>query len=127
MNENNPFAPPQTPMHAGNEPIGMLAALNAYRGWIKFCGILSIVAGAFMILSIWGIIVCWLPIWMGVLLTKAAGSLEVTMQTQDTAAANLALTNIGKYFKIMGITMLVYFALGILAVLLAIMIPLMLN
>jgi hypothetical protein len=35
------------------------------RGWLKFLGVLSFIGGIFQALSIVGIVIAWLPIWMG--------------------------------------------------------------
>ncbi len=43
-------------------------------GWIKFLGIAAIIAGGLYAITIVGIIVAWLPIWMGVVLLKIANS-----------------------------------------------------
>jgi len=48
------------------------------RGWIKFLAIFSIAIGALYALSIIGIIIAWLPIWIGIILIRVAnGSKEV--------------------------------------------------
>ncbi|MFO7651171.1 MAG: DUF5362 family protein, partial [bacterium] len=40
-------------------------------GWLKFFGIVTIIAGALNALSLVGILWAWLPIWLGVLLVQA--------------------------------------------------------
>lgn len=48
------------------------------NGWIKFLGITAIIAGGLYALSIIGIIIAWLPIWIGIILIRVAnGSKEV--------------------------------------------------
>ena len=48
------------------------------NGWIKFLGITAIIGGGLYAISIIGLIVAWLPIWMGIILLKVAnGSREV--------------------------------------------------
>ena len=48
------------------------------NGWIKFLGITSIIGGGLYALTIVGIIIAWMPIWIGVILLKVAnGSREV--------------------------------------------------
>ena len=44
------------------------------NGWIKFLGIAYIVSGGVTALTIFGIIIAWLPIWLGVILLKASNS-----------------------------------------------------
>lgn len=52
------------------------------NGWIKFLAIFSIAIGALYVLSIFGIILAWLPIWIGIILLKLANS------TREVAAGN---------------------------------------
>ena len=44
---------------------------KAMTGWMKFIGIMTIIGGCFQALTIFGLVIAWLPIWMGVVLTKA--------------------------------------------------------
>jgi hypothetical protein len=46
------------------------------RGWLKFLGVLSIMSGVGQALSLVGILVAWLPIWMGVLMFQAGSNIE---------------------------------------------------
>ena len=43
-------------------------------GWLKFLGIVNIIYGALTAISIVGIIIAWIPIWMGILLFQAGSS-----------------------------------------------------
>ena len=45
-----------------------VAPLYEARGWMKFLGIVMVIAGIFTAITIVGIIIAWLPIWLGVLL-----------------------------------------------------------
>lgn len=56
---------------------------SGMSGWLKFLGIFSIIYGALIALSIIGIIVAWLPIWMGVLMIQAANRAEYAEATGD--------------------------------------------
>jgi hypothetical protein len=48
------------------------------NGWIKFLGITAIICGGLYAISIIGLIIAWLPIWMGIILLRVAnGSREV--------------------------------------------------
>lgn len=91
--------------------IGFSLSRNA--GWIKFLGIIFIVYGAFIALSIVGIVIAWLPIWMGYLLVKAAAKLKTATTSGDRHAFQESLQNISNYFIINGIVV----AFSILAVL----------
>jgi hypothetical protein len=43
------------------------------RGWLKFLGVISIIQGVLTAFSIVGILICWIPIWLGILLLRSAG------------------------------------------------------
>ncbi|MCE9614098.1 MAG: DUF5362 family protein [Lentisphaerae bacterium] len=96
-----------------------------YRGkrWIRFVGILSIVGGALYALSIVGIIVAWLPIWMGLLLNAAAKNIEQAYESGDEIAVVTAMEKLRLYFKIMGVLALVGLVFGAGGILLAILMP----
>ncbi|MCW8829350.1 MAG: DUF5362 domain-containing protein [Gammaproteobacteria bacterium] len=77
------------------------------RGWMKLIGVLMILYGAMVALSIIGIIVAWLPIWMGILLFQTASAAE-TAQINDSADELLmALKRLKTYFTIMGVLTLI--------------------
>ncbi len=44
------------------------------NGWIKFLGIAYIISGGISALTVFGIIIAWLPIWIGIILLKASNS-----------------------------------------------------
>lgn len=72
-------------------------------GWMKFLGILSILAGGTQMLSLVGILWGWLPLWMGILLYQAAGAAETARLTGDQYALASALGKVKTYFVINGI------------------------
>lgn len=77
------------------------------KGWLKLLGVMSIIYGAITALSIVGIIIAWLPIWMGVLLWQSAGSIESAYQARDKAAFLHALNKLKLYFTVQGVLLLV--------------------
>lgn len=93
------------------------APLYSARGWIKFLGILSIIGGALQALSIVGIIIAWIPIWLGVLLFQTASGMERAAINGDSAAFIEAQNKLRLYFMINGIMIIVVFALALLFVL----------
>jgi hypothetical protein len=74
--------------------------------WMKLLGVLSIVQGIMLIFTLWGILICWLPIWIGVILFKAAGDAEGASRG---AAPRLMgfVERINRYFLIQGIVALI--------------------
>ncbi len=89
------------------------------KGWMKLIGVLSIIQGIMMIFSIWGILICWLPIWVGVLLNRAAGRVEMAYLNGDRDMSREGMQTLGKYFTINGVLALIVvivMALGLVAV-----------
>jgi hypothetical protein len=115
------FAPP--PYGGNTVDISDLALpLAQGKGWIKFLAIVQIVFAALYVLISFGIglLVAWLPIWLGILLLQTAGAIERAQQQGDAEALKLALGKLKLYFVIQAIAMIVGFALGILGVIAAI-------
>lgn len=77
------------------------------RGWMKFIGVLLIIGGIIYALTIVGIIIAWLPIWMGVILFQAGSSSEQAYFNGDKFSLLKSLNQIKLYFTIMGIMTLI--------------------
>ena len=77
------------------------------RGWMKLLGVLMILYGALVALSIVGIIVAWLPIWMGILLFQSAAAAEEAQINNSADELLSALRRLKTYFTIMGILTLI--------------------
>ena len=75
--------------------------------WIKLFGWMMIGNGILTIFSGWGILICWLPIWMGVLLLKAGSAMAVAGRTGDRAQFLAAQEKLKTFFTVNGILMLV--------------------
>ncbi len=91
-----------------------------YRGkfWMQLVGVMLIIGGLFTALSIAGILICWIPIWAGISLMQATGSIDQAYITGDDAAAELAMRRLKTYFTIFGVLTLVYIVIGVLGVML---------
>jgi hypothetical protein len=81
-------------------------------GWMKFLGVISILQGILMIFTIWGIIIAWLPIWLGVILFRAANEAEMA-SAGLSAHLEAYLRRLNKYFLIQGILMLLMIVVGL--------------
>jgi hypothetical protein len=104
--------------------------LFAAKGWMKFLGVLSIIQGAMMAVSIVGIVICWLPIWIGVLLFQAASGVETAQATGSTMELHAALSKLKTYFTINGVLALIMIAFFIIMMFvggMAAMLPFMSN
>lgn len=93
------------------EDIDLIKELSSplYRskGWIKLLGVLSIAWGVVSIFSVVGILVCWLPIWIGILLWKASRSIELAMIDGDKDQLLVSMSKLKTYFTIQGILVLI--------------------
>jgi len=88
--------------------------------WLKLMGIFSILNGALMALSVFGIIIAWLPIWLGVVSLKAAKASEVAHLQADAVALLETNQRLKTAITIMGVIqllMLITFIGSIVAVL----------
>lgn len=75
--------------------------------WLKLLGVMMIIQGILTAITIFGIVICWLPIWLGVLLFQAAGAIESAMVSGKKEQLLLSLSKIKLYFVINGILMLI--------------------
>lgn len=87
-----------------------------YRGkfWMQLVGVMLIIGGLFTALSIVGILICWIPIWAGISLMQAAGSVDQAYTTGDNTAAEMAMRRLKTYFTIFGVLTLVYIVIAVL-------------
>jgi hypothetical protein len=77
------------------------------RNWLKLLGIVTIIQGALAALTLVGIIVAWLPIWMGILLIQAANGADLAGQTGVSSELKKALGSLKTYFIINGVMVLI--------------------
>jgi hypothetical protein len=91
------------------------APLFAAKGWMKFLGVLMIIGGVMYALTIVGIIVCWLPIWMGVLLFQSASAVEAAEASGNKMELYSSLSKLKTYFTINGVLALIMIAFFVIA------------
>jgi hypothetical protein len=106
--EPNPYSSPFAASGATGPqatPANLNVVLPLYRvkGWLKFLGILNIIAGAFYCITIIGAIIGWLPLWIGVLLYKAAQALQGGVESGDTNQATEGTQKLSTVIVIMGV------------------------
>ncbi len=80
-------------------------------GWLKFLGIINIISGALSALSIVGILVAWLPIWLGILLLQAGNRATNAVYSKDPRELVAMLDKLRLYFVIQGILFIIIIAL----------------
>ena len=82
-------------------------------GWAKFMGIMTIISGCLQVLTIFGIVIAWLPIWMGVVLTKAGSKAGEYADRGDMASLEAMTGQLKTYFVISGVLIIVSFSLAL--------------
>lgn len=81
--------------------------LATARGWMKFIGIIFVIQGVLTAITIVGIVVAWLPIWMGVLLMQSADAVGRAHDGDDAQALEESLGKLRTYFVIQGVLMVI--------------------
>lgn len=85
----------------------VIKPIDSARGWMKLLGVLSIIQGVLIALSIIGLIIAWLPIWLGVLLWQGADKAERAKTSGNEADAVESLNKIKTVFTIYGVLALI--------------------
>ena len=99
-----PYSVPPVPVMQDTHAVQELSApIYQARGWLKFLGILSIISGVGTALSIAGIVIAWLPIWMGILMFQAGSSIDSAGQFGDKFAFLRSMGSLKTYFVLQGI------------------------
>ena len=80
---------------------------RSMAGWLKFLGIVNIISGAFTALSLVGIIIAWLPIWLGVVLIQAASKATNANMSDDPKELVEMMDKLRLYFIIQGVLIIV--------------------
>lgn len=96
---------------SGEVDLSIIAPLSRVTGWLKFLGIVNIIGGAFTALSIVGIIIAWLPIWMGILALQAAGRIREGVERDNEPLARQGVQKLSTVILIFGIVTLIYLIL----------------
>jgi hypothetical protein len=121
-----PYPVPPVPAPEDSRVIQELSnPIYQARGWLKFLGVLSIIGGIFQALSVVGIIVAWLPIWMGVLMFQAGSSIDAAGQLGDKFAFLNSLGSLKTYFVLQGILTLIGIIVAVSMVCILVVLPLL--
>lgn len=83
--------------------------------WMKLMGVFMIVYGVLIVIGTFGIglVIAWLPIWIGVLLFQSANAIDTAYTQGDAAAAVRAMEKLKVYFIINGVLLLLGILLGV--------------
>ena len=100
MDQMNQAGPGPTPSDQLVRKLSEAASGSA--AWMKFLGVMLIIDGVMLAITGIGLLICWLPIWLGVILFQAAGDAE--MASKGAAAKLLDyVQRVNRFFLIQGI------------------------
>jgi len=74
---------------------------------MRLVGVLLIINGAVITITGIGVLVAWLPIWLGILLLKTAQAISIAHQHGNEHMLDLSLRRLRTTFTIMGVSTLV--------------------
>lgn len=107
----------ETNSHTATDIRPLIEPLYQSKFWMQLIGVMLIIGGLFTALTIVGIVICWIPIWAGISLMQAAGSLDQAYTSGDGEVAALAMRRLKTYFTIFGVLTLVYIVIALLGML----------
>ncbi|MBA3848146.1 MAG: DUF5362 domain-containing protein [Planctomycetes bacterium] len=126
MTDANPFLSPTAmrdePMVAsgGVDFRAVIEPLAHRRGWLVFLAVLAFIYGGLCAITIVGLIIAWLPIWIGVLLMRSANAFRDAMATGDAERGRAAIEALSTILLIYGIMMAIGLGIYGLAIVVAI-------
>ena len=88
----------------------LIAIAGQSKGWLKFLGVISIIYGILTAITIVGILIAWLPIWMGVLLFQAGSRADTAALTKDSSQLVTMMDKLRVYFMIQGVLAIIVLA-----------------
>ena len=114
------LTPTQAPSASPSDQLVRQLSENVARssGWMKFLGVLSIIQGVLFIFTLWGILICWLPIWLGIILFKAGDDAETASRGAPKRLLDY-VAKLNRYFQIQGILALILIILVLIGFFLA--------
>ena len=98
----------------------LLKPLINNRKWLNIVGVIAIGTGFLYIVSIVGILVCWIPIWLGVLLFQTSSNLEKFELSGNEENATLGLAKLVLFFKFVAIVSIASLVISLIVVVFAV-------
>jgi type IV secretory pathway VirB2 component (pilin) len=95
--------------------------LSSASEWMKFLAVISVIAAIITLFSsLWYLLVVWLPVWLAVLLWKAASAVRSAWDSGNAGQLREALDRLRLYFKISGILALISLVFGLISLFVAV-------
>lgn len=86
---------------------------------MKFLGGALVGIGVFYALTIVGLLIAWLFLWLGALLWQAGSQIDSAFPQGDEVPLSIAFEKLRRFFVISGIAMLVYLVVAVLGIVVA--------
>ena len=114
---DNPYTSPKEP--SGSPFSGKhtalsfddLAPLCNASSWLKLLGVVNIVIGVIYCITIIGLIIGWLPLWIGITLNRASNSLKAGYEQSNCHEIREGMSSLALVFKIIGVIVIIYLVL----------------
>jgi hypothetical protein len=117
-----PYPVASAPAPQENQVVQQLSMpLYQARGWLKFLGVMTIIAGVPSVLALVGI----LQIWIGVLLFQAGSSIDAAGQFGDKFAFLRSMGGLKTYFIIQGVLTLIGILVALSVLCIMVVLPLL--
>ena len=91
--------------------------LSQAKIWMKLMAVMLFLSAISAVLTLWGVLIAWLPIWLGVLLWQAANKAEDAQLTGRAGSLAESLGKMKLFFTIYGVLLVLMFGGGIVAAL----------
>ncbi|HYE04953.1 MAG TPA: DUF5362 family protein [Planctomycetota bacterium] len=99
------------PVAGGIDFRAVIEPLARRRGWLVFAAVLMFIGGGLYAITIVGLVIAWLPIWLGVLFIKSANAFRDAMATADAERGHAAIQALATILLIWGISTIVLMAI----------------
>ncbi|WP_051234296.1 DUF5362 family protein [Halomonas halocynthiae] len=103
--------PPTPPVDSSYVLRDFIEPLYRSRFWMQLLGVMLILQGVFIGISIIGLVVAWIPVWAGVVLFQATGAIRRGYEANDQYDIKHTMSKLRTYFLISGIMVLTYLVL----------------
>jgi len=94
----------------------LMQTSSTMTGWLKFLGIVNVIYGGLVALSLVGIIIAWLPIWLGILLLQASQRITNARFSNNEGELVGMMEKLRLYFIIQGVLIIVSLAVALIAI-----------
>lgn len=90
-----------------SDPAEVVRPLLAVGGWMRLLGGLAVAAGVLQCLTCVGLLVGWIPIWIGVLLLRSVDQLERGERTGDARELRAGVESLARAVQVKAVLALI--------------------